>query len=118
MAMIRKIFMVVSLVGVVLAQAATAQADFRFERVGVSLADSNGQFSRQAGGHPDFTFSIEVPSDPSPVIGGEPAPAGPTESVHSVDLDLPPGLVGNPTGVETCDPIDLANPAGGGAACP
>ncbi|WP_445150276.1 hypothetical protein [Baekduia sp. Peel2402] len=116
--MIRRIAMVVSLVGVVLALAATAQADFRFERVGVSLTGPDGQFSRQAGAHPDFTFSIELPSDPSPVIGGEPAPAGPTESVHSIDLDLPPGLVGDPTGVATCDPIDLANPAGGLAACP
>jgi len=118
MTMIRRIAMVVSLVGVVLAQAATAQADFRFERVGVKLTGADGQFSRQAGAHPDFTFSIGVPSDPSPIIGGEPAPAGPLESIHSIDLDLPSGLVGDPTGLATCDPIDLANPAGGGAKCP
>ncbi|MET0448468.1 MAG: hypothetical protein ABW004_08670, partial [Aeromicrobium sp.] len=116
--MIRRFAMVVSLVGVAFASVATAQADFRFERVGVTLTGPDGQFSRQAGAHPDFTFSIEVPSDPSPVIGGEPAPPGPTESVHSVDLDLPPGLVGDPTGAETCDPVDLANPGTGVAACP
>src|SRR5689334_20174412 len=106
MAMIRRIAMVVSLVGVVLAQAASAQADFRFERVGVALAGSDGEFSRQAGAHPDFTFSFEAPSDPNPVIGGEPATPGPMESPHSIDLDLPPGLVGDPTGIETCDPVD------------
>ncbi|WP_445150618.1 hypothetical protein [Baekduia sp. Peel2402] len=116
--MTRKIAMMVSLVSLMLAQVATAQADFRFERVGVSLTGADGQFTRQAGAHPDFTFSIAVPSDPSPVIGGEPAPAGPTEAVHSVDLDLPPGFVGDPTGVATCDPVDLANPGNGGAQCP
>ena len=108
----------VALFGGVLGQAATAQAAFEFERVGVSLTGSDGQFTRQAGAHPDFTFSFEVPSDPSPVIGGEPAPAGPLEAPHSVTLDLPPGFVGDPTGIATCDPIDLASPGTGQAVCP
>lgn len=110
--------LLMALVAIVLGQGPTAQAAFEFEKVGVSLTDSNGRFSRQAGAHPDFTFSFEVPSDPSPVIGGEPAPPGPIESAHSVDLDLPLGFVGNPTGIATCDFPDLANPGGGGAKCP
>src|SRR5215218_7800890 len=118
MAIIRRIAMAVSLAAVVLAHAGVAQADFRFESVGVKLTGSDEQFVRQAGGHPDFTFSFAVPSDPNPVLGGEAALAGPTQGVHSVDLDLPPGLVGDPTGIATCDPADLTNSGAGAAACP
>jgi hypothetical protein len=112
------VVVVVALVGVALGQVASAQAAFEFESVGVSMSDADGQFTRQAGGHPDFTFSFALPTDPEPEVGGEPAPTGPTESPHSIDLDLPPGLVGDPTGIATCRPLELANPGAGGAACP
>ena len=112
------VVVVVALLGAVLGQAASAQAAFEFESVGVSMSDADGQFTRQAGGHPDFTFSFSLPIDTEREIGGEPAPDGPAESAHTIELDLPPGLVGDPTGIATCKPLELANPAGGKAACP
>jgi hypothetical protein len=64
-------------------------------------------FTRQAGAHPDLTVAFKVHTGPS----------GPTEAVRDVDVDLPQGMVGNPTGVPTCRPADLANPGQGGASC-
>ena len=93
----------------------SAQADFSFNSVGVKLTETPqsgayplGSLSRQAGAHPDLTFSFDLP-----VEGGFP-PEGP----HSVDLDLPPGLLGDPTNIPTCDPIEVANPGGGRSRCP
>lgn len=100
-----------------LAQAGAAQANLTFEQVGIRLASPDGTFMRQAGAHPDLTVSFALPVDPHAVIGGEVKP-GPLESVHSVDVDLPQGMVGNPTAFETCTPEALANPGFGGSACP
>jgi hypothetical protein len=97
--------------------AATAHADLTFEHVGFSLTGPDGKFSRQAGAHPDFTTTVDFPVDPDAVVDGRVTP-GPPEAVHQVEVDLPSGLVGNPQAVETCDPVDLANPGAGGADCP
>lgn len=99
-----------------LALAASARADLSFDSVGFDL-DENGTFSRQAGSHPDFTTSFSFTIDPDAVVGGVPSP-GPDEMVHSVDVDLPPGLVGNPSGIATCDIRDFASPGAGQALCP
>jgi hypothetical protein len=110
-----------------LVNVATARADFEFKSVGVKLTetpqlDSQGKypqfgpFSRQAGAHPDLTFSFEVPLVETE-IGGEVVP-GAKEAPHSVDLDLPPGFVGDPTDIPTCEPIRLANPGVGSPNCP
>jgi hypothetical protein len=96
--------------------AASARADLSFDSVGFDL-DQNGAFTRQAGSHPDFTTSFSLTVNPDAVIGGKPSP-GPDESVHSVDVDLPPGLIGNPTGIATCDQIDFVKPGAGAAFCP
>ena len=66
-----------------------ASANLEFTETGVSLKDTNGLYSRQAGEHADFSFKFAVPP-------------GPPESVRDVDLDLPVGLVGNPTPFITC----------------
>jgi hypothetical protein len=109
--------------------APSASANLEFEHVGVDLTetpklDQNtfeypqfGPFSRQAGAHPDLTFSFALPVDPSYDYGGEISP-GPTEAVHAVDLDLPPGMVGNPTALPTCTTQQLVNPGGFGSSCP
>jgi hypothetical protein len=97
--------------------AATAHANLTFEHVGFGLTGPDGKFSRQAGAHPDFTTKVDFPLDPDAVVDGRVAP-GPPEAAHEVEVDLPSGFVGNPQTVETCDPVDLANPGSGGADCP
>jgi hypothetical protein len=99
-----------------LALAASARADLTFDSVGFDLSKGD-QFSRQAGAHADFTTEFSFPVNADLVVGGQPSP-GPEESVHSVDVDLPPGLVGDPNGIATCDPRDFAVPGTGQALCP
>jgi hypothetical protein len=70
--------------------APAASANLEFSEIDTSLNDIGGRYSRQAGAHPDFTFSFAFPP-------------GPPESVRDVDLALPPGLVGNPTPFPTCN---------------
>jgi hypothetical protein len=77
------------------AVAPTAGADLEFTETGVAVRDISGLYSRQAGAHPDFTFKFAV------------AP-GPPEAVRDVDLDLPVGMIGNPTPFPTCGLSTLA----------
>jgi hypothetical protein len=93
-----------------LAGISSARADFEFEDADVRLQHSDGSFSRQAGEHADFRFLFSLPTDP--VTGFT------LEGPHSVTLDLPPGLVANPTAIATCDMVGFAAPANGGAYCP
>ncbi|HEX6206486.1 MAG TPA: hypothetical protein VFZ29_11840 [Solirubrobacterales bacterium] len=131
----------------VLAVASPASADLQFDEVGVQLtktpqqerdAGGNlvfrpdpdtfgftqipvfpefGDFTRQAGSHPDFTFTFSLPSDPDRVVDGVPSP-GPAEAIHSLDLDLPPGMIGDPGAVTQCDFRDFAVPGAGESQCP
>jgi len=61
----------------------------------------------QAGGHPDeLTTSIDFNSftDPSPVVGD----ARPVADAKDLSVELPPGLVGDPTGLAECTQTELA----------
>lgn len=69
--------------------APSAGAKLVFTETGVSLKDTAGRVSREAGAHPDFTFKFALPP-------------GPPESVRDVELDLPVGMVGNATPFPTC----------------
>jgi hypothetical protein len=109
--------------------APSASADLEFEHVGINLTETPtlntetfeypkaGPFSRQAGAHPDLSFSFALPLSGSIEAEGHPSP-GPPEAVHEVDIDLPPGLVGNPTGIATCTPSQLTNRTFGASICP
>ena len=93
--------------------ASVASADLEFEKVGVQLREPSGTYSRQAGAHPDFTFEFSLPKVKIPQ-GSE----IPKEAVHDVDLDLPPGMVGNPTPFLQCTPAELFNNATALPKCP
>ncbi len=80
--------------------APAAQADLEFSKTGVLVDAINGEATRQAGGHPDFTFDFMLPQITTIRDGFE--VTGPAEGVRDVDLDLPPGMVGNPTPFPTC----------------
>jgi hypothetical protein len=107
--------------------AGSARADLQFDGVGVRLdqppalnLDGSPQvnadgtfvdrtFTRQAGGHPDFTLSFKTATDPE---------GHPLEAIRDLEVDLPLGMVGNPSGIATCSPQGVSNPGQGGANCP
>ncbi|MET0602409.1 MAG: hypothetical protein ABW167_10500 [Baekduia sp.] len=76
-----------------------------------------GGFTRQAGSHPDFTTEISVPDNPNAVVEGQ-VSSGPDEAPHAIDVELPPGMIGNPNAIPECDPKDFAEPGAGQALCP
>jgi hypothetical protein len=76
---------------------APAAADIEITRMG-GEASIKGQFSRGAGTHADLVTEFEVASAPVPPYGF----VGPKEDIRDVKVDLPLGVVGNPTAALTC----------------
>jgi hypothetical protein len=72
------------------------------------LTAKDGLFSRQAGEHADINVRIELPRTAANKADG---------SVRDVKVDLPVGLVGNPTAAPTCD-FDLLVVNGPAPNCP
>jgi uncharacterized repeat protein (TIGR01451 family) len=78
---------------------------------GLITGDASGGLSTQAGAHPfavTTAIDFNTRDNRSPLVGG----AYPIEAVKDVIVDLPPGLVGDPTGVAQCTLAELANAAG------
>jgi uncharacterized repeat protein (TIGR01451 family) len=73
--------------------------------------DDQGQAAHQAGSHPDLTTTINLNTVKTPGGG-----AGPAKDIKDITVDLPPGLLGNPTAFPTCRPEQLIAPDG--IACP
>ncbi|HEU4700994.1 MAG TPA: hypothetical protein VFS37_00815, partial [Conexibacter sp.] len=79
------------------------------------VGDSAGAAFTQAGGHPaslstalDFNTATDTSPTPNPfqpIIG----PNQPIEPVKDIIVDLPPGLVGNPSAADECTSGQLAN---------
>ncbi len=65
-----------------------ASAQIQFEARSVSLNNPDGSFQHTAGAHPDLRVYLKMPN--------------PSEMLHDVRLDLPPGFVGNQTAVGEC----------------
>jgi hypothetical protein len=86
-------------------------ATFGINSFGGAAYNLDGSPGRQAGAHPDVTTTIAFNTVRSQF--GGPGPAG---NVKDVRVDLPAGLVGNPTVVPTCSVELVAN--GTGALCP
>jgi uncharacterized repeat protein (TIGR01451 family) len=73
------------------------------------FVDLSGNPVTQAGGHPDggsFSFDFNLGTDP---LKG---PVWPVEPVKDLAVNLPPGLLGNPTVVDQCTASELANTQG------
>jgi hypothetical protein len=83
-----------------LAGAPTANAAWGITAFDVS-SSIGGQFSRQAGAHPDLTTVIEFPVD---------------ENLRTAKVTLPPGFVGDPTVASTCTFRQLSGVGAGGGA--
>lgn len=72
------------------------------------VLDAAGAPFTQAGGHPDaarVSLDFNTVTDPAPLKGA----LWPVEPVKDVFADLPPGLVGDPTGTEQCTAPQLAS---------
>jgi hypothetical protein len=74
--------------------APVASASLEFTEAKVMLTENNGTYSRQAGAHPDFSFKFALPP-------------GPPEPARDVEVDLPPGMVGNPAPFNACGLSEL-----------
>lgn len=84
---------------------------------GQVTADPTGDAFTQAGGHP---YAISTSIDFNTVATAKPLQANiwPAEPVKDLFVDLPPGLVGNPTGVAQCALAELAHSTGGTSSQP
>ncbi len=74
-------------------------------------ADPTGNPFTQAGGHPyaaSTSIDFNTTTNPNGLIG----PLWPVEPTKDIFVDLPPGLVGNPTTAAQCNTADLANSSG------
>lgn len=85
--------------------ASTAAADFKFDESYVATRGSDGAYTRQAGAHGDFVFRWTTPLVTTIRDGYE--VTGPVEAVRDINLELPPGLIGNPTVFPTCTMEEL-----------
>jgi hypothetical protein len=83
--------------------------DFGFDAFdGQVTADVAGDPSTQAGGHPhavSASFDFNTTTNSGPIIGD----FWPVEPTKDVLVDLPPGFIGNPTGMPQCSAADLAH---------
>jgi hypothetical protein len=86
-------------------------APFGISSFGGAAYDQSGAAARQAGSHPDLTTTINFNTKYSQL-----GSASLTGNMKDVRVDLPPGLVGNPTAVPTCSVESLSMPTG--AECP
>ena len=98
------------------AMPALAQADL-LQSFTAEVRDQNGNPYTQAGGHPFEAFTdINFRTHEVPNVPPNPPFITPDESVRTVNVDLPAGLVGNPQNMPQCTHAQLASGFGGG--CP
>jgi hypothetical protein len=81
---------------------APATADIEITGMG-GEASIKGQFSRGAGNHADLVTEFAVATKTIPPYGQ----LGPREDIRDVKVDLPLGLVGNPTAAPVCTASQL-----------
>lgn len=73
-----------------------------FEAFESTLTDEAGQPVVQAGSHP-FQYSTYFAANTKPTPPGTPSPFVPAGGdIKTIEVDLPPGLVGNPNAVARC----------------
>jgi len=92
-----------------------ARAAIEVERFDGGIETPEGVTVTEAGGHPNFVTEFRI-AESRNAAGSR----IPTQSLRDLDVDLPPGLVGNPSVAQTCSDADLAGPNATGvvAECP
>jgi hypothetical protein len=90
---------------------ALAQAEFGITSVEGSLNGPDGSPLLQAGAHPDLTTTIHFTTSEDPEIHQPKPDADPKD----IDVDLPPGVIGDPSATPKCSQANVA--AGPAANC-
>ncbi len=106
------------LLGASLGTAAPASAD----AAGYGLASAAvSETTTQAGAHPDLTMNLEWKQDPAGAVDSN-GLRFPYARTKDLTVSLPPGLLGNPTGIPQCTPGQLLASVPGltglGGPCP
>ncbi|HEX5713417.1 MAG TPA: hypothetical protein VFX85_08905 [Solirubrobacterales bacterium] len=81
-------------------------AGYGIDQFSGRFVNGDGSLARQAGGHPDFTTYFTINSR-----FGLSGAVGPTDNIKDVEVELPPGLVGDPSAIPTCTAANLVGPA-------
>ena len=83
----------------VVAPTASAEYEFEISRFGGALVDNEGRQVTQAGSHPNLTNELRISEN------GEGVPAA---SLKDATVELPTGLIFDPSSVDSCSQADLA----------
>jgi hypothetical protein len=97
-----------------LALAGPAGAAFGLKELDLAFEEEDGSPAIQAGSHPfamTTTLAVNAKPDPQQV-------EIPEDTIKDLKIDFPPGLVGNPSAVPTCDSADFVRIVAGGTSCP
>lgn len=101
------IYVIAALLVTLACAASATAAPFGIESFSGSLSDAEGNALTQAGAHPDLTTTVNW------VTGGDIANGvGPESNPKDVEVDLPPGLIGDPNAVPTCTRPQLSRGVG------
>jgi hypothetical protein len=92
----------IALLAVVLT-AQAAQAQLPIATFEAKATNPDGSIATQAGSHPDFTTKFVFPT-----VLDESGAIGPVEDPKDITVDLPAGLIGNPSAVSQCSSTDIA----------
>ncbi|HEY7831673.1 MAG TPA: hypothetical protein VIC06_14015 [Solirubrobacteraceae bacterium] len=90
---------------------AGAMASFGISGFDGSITNQDGSPDTQAGSHP-YAYTTRIAFNTLTNHFGEQAPDG---NVKDVRVEVPAGLVGDPTAVPRCSNTQLLKPGGGGA---
>jgi hypothetical protein len=100
--------------GAAFALTAPSASALEFEQLSAEVNDLAGNATRQAGSHPDSAVSFWA----RPVNAEDPQ-SFPEQQPHRFQIDVPPGLIGNPLAAERCEDSELkAGASGNWAVCP
>ncbi len=100
---LRAIVVTLTVLAACLVAANTASADFGIVDFGGDAVDTNGVALRQAGAHPNVSTTIRFTQKLDQ--DGNEVPDG---NMKRITVDLPPGLIGNPTAAPRCSMRDLS----------
>ncbi|HEY7960371.1 MAG TPA: hypothetical protein VID29_00480 [Solirubrobacteraceae bacterium] len=89
-----------------------ARASFGIEGFSGSIKSRDGSTDTQAGSHP-YTFATSIRLN---VLAG--TEATPDDNAKDVRVDVPPGVVGDPTALPRCEDGQLLQPGNGWGSCP
>lgn len=96
-----------------MAQPQSAEAAFGLKNLSFSFEEEDGAAAALAGTHPyASTTELAVNSKPDPA-----QTEVPEDQLKDLSVELPPGLVGNPTAVPACPSADFVNIVAGATSC-